>query len=72
LKDKELFTTTKPQKPVKLTVDNTQLRYWNEHEACESFQYLHILVENICQRYHRIYLEDIDSQLDPRSYKRSL
>jgi hypothetical protein len=25
LRDKELFTTTKPQKPVELTIDNSQL-----------------------------------------------
>jgi hypothetical protein len=30
------------------------LRYWNKCEACKPFQYLHSLVENICQRYHKI------------------
>jgi hypothetical protein len=30
-----------------------------------SSQYLHTLVENVCQRYHKIYLEDFVSQLDP-------
>jgi len=48
------------------------LRYWNEHEAHESFQFLHTLVEDICERYPRIYLEDFVSQLDPRSYKRKV
>jgi hypothetical protein len=48
------------------------LRYWNEHEAFQSFQYLHTLVESVCQKYHRINLEDSVSQLDPRNYKRSL
>ncbi len=48
LRDQELFTTTKPQKPVKLTIDNSQVSEWNEHEACESFQYLHSASGTIC------------------------
>jgi hypothetical protein len=28
------------------------------------------LIENVCQRYHRIHLEDFVSQLDSRSYKK--
>ncbi len=47
-------------------------RYWNEHEAHESCEYLHALVENVYQRYHMIYLEKFASQLDSRSYKESL
>jgi hypothetical protein len=43
----------------------------NEHEAYISCQYLHTLVENIDQRYRRIYLEDFALLLDPRRYKRS-
>jgi hypothetical protein len=30
-----------------------------------SSPYLHTLVENVSQRYHKIYLEDFVSQLDP-------
>jgi hypothetical protein len=35
-------------------------------------KYLHTLVESVCQKCHRINLEDFGSQLDPRNYKRSL
>jgi hypothetical protein len=71
LREKELFTATKPQKPVKLTIDNSQI-CMNMRHANTIFQYLHPLVENMYQRYHRIYLEDFVSQIDPRSYKRSI
>jgi hypothetical protein len=27
------------------------------------------MVENICEKYHKLYLEDLVSWLDPRSYK---
>jgi hypothetical protein len=33
---------------------------------------LQTLVESVCQKCHRINLEDFVSQLDPRNYKRSL
>jgi hypothetical protein len=65
----------KLQKPVKLSIDNIQLssirdigKKLRQYKAC---QYWHNLVENIYQRFHRIYLEDIASSLDP-SYKKLL
>ncbi len=63
LRDKELFTTTKLQKLVKLTIGNYQLNNWDigmKNETCESFQYQHTTVENNCQRYHRLYLKDYE------------
>jgi hypothetical protein len=75
LRNKENFRTTKLQKPVKLSIDNIQLssirdigKKLRQYKAC---QYWHNLVENIYQRYCRIYLEDIASLLDP-SYKKLL
>jgi Ribonuclease G/E len=66
LRNKEIFRTTKPQAPVKLIIDNAKLssRDIGINTSC---QYLHTLVENVYQRYHRIYLEGFGSLQDPRS-----
>jgi hypothetical protein len=75
LRKKEIYRTTKLQKPVKLSIDNIQMssirdigKKLKQYKAC---QYWHNPVENIYQRSHRIYLEDIASSLDP-SYKKLL
>jgi hypothetical protein len=70
LRVKELFTTTKPQKPVKLTIGNSQL--CSNQGTGMITRHLHTLVEKVCQRYHRIYLENFGSQQDPRKLQEKL